>query len=182
MTDKEMKKLKDTLPKWRNGKAPVLTEEQKLLDKKLWCVEMINSILIYNGKENIMNNEYLKKYIEELGIEIVEELVNEQIKDFDKAVVLKDVVTDCEGLSYNSIIWADETISICVYRDTIKEHNCIDNLAEVVVTLSFFKQYFNEYQSMYFDDIDEFLNEYTADNTEDFYEYAMKNNAVIFVK
>lgn len=108
MTDKEMKKLKDTLPKWENGKPPVLTKEQKLLDRKLWCVEMINSILTYNGKENIMDNEYLKSYIEELGIETVEELVNEQVKDFDEAIVLENVHIDCDGLSYNSIIWADE--------------------------------------------------------------------------
>ena len=108
MTDKEMKKLKDTLPKWENGKPPVLTKEQKLLDRKLWCVEMINSILTYNGKENIMSNEYLKSYIEELGIETIEELVSEQIKDFEKAIVLENVHIDCEGLSYNSIIWADE--------------------------------------------------------------------------
>ena len=37
-----------------------------------------------------------------------------------------------------------ETIWICVYRDTIEEHNNNDNLTEVKVTMDFFKQYFNE--------------------------------------
>lgn len=108
MTGKEIEKLKDSLPKWENGKPPVLTEEQKRLDRELWCIEMINSILIYHGSRDIMNNEYLDKYIEELGVETVAKLVKEQIKDFKKATVLKNVCTDCEGLPYNSIIWADE--------------------------------------------------------------------------
>lgn len=108
MTDKEMKKLKDSLPKWKNGKPPVLTEEQMQLDKELWCIEMINSILIYHGKTDIMKNPYLSKYIAELGYKTVEKLVNEQIKDVEKAKILRNVHVDCDGLSYNSIIWADE--------------------------------------------------------------------------
>lgn len=108
MTGKEIEKLKDSLPKWKNGKPPILTAEQKQLNRELWCREMINSILIYHGKNNIINDVYLEKYIEELGIETVEKLVAEQVEDFDKAVVLKDVSRDYEGVSYNSIIWADE--------------------------------------------------------------------------
>ena len=108
MTGKEIERLKDRLPKWNNGKPPVLTAEQKQLDRELWCREMINSILIYHGKDNIMNSEYLKTYIEELGIETVEKLVREQVEDFKQAIVLTDVSKDYEGVSYNSIIWADE--------------------------------------------------------------------------
>lgn len=108
MTGKEIEKLKNSLPKWENGKPPVLTAEQKQIDRELWCREMINSILIYHGKANIINDEYLKKYIEELGIETVEKLVKEQVEDFEKATVLHDVSRDYEGVSYNSIIWADE--------------------------------------------------------------------------
>lgn len=108
MTEKEMEKLKATLPKWENGKSPVLTEEQKQLDKELWCIRMINSILIYDGKNNIMENHYLQKYIDELGRKTVEKLVENQIKDFEKATVLRNVSVDCDGISYNSIIWADE--------------------------------------------------------------------------
>ena len=108
MTDKELQKLKDSLPKWENGKAPTFTAEQEELDKKIWCIEMINSILIYNGKYNIMKNPYLKKHIDELGFDVVENLVNEQIKDVEEAKILRNVHRDCDGVSYNSIVWADE--------------------------------------------------------------------------
>lgn len=108
MTGKEIERMRNSMPKWENGKPPVLTAEQERIDRELWCREMINSILIYYGKNNIMNDRYLKDYIEELGIETVKRLVNEQIEDFEKATVLVDVHTDYEGLSYNSIIWADE--------------------------------------------------------------------------
>lgn len=71
---------------------------------------------------------------------------------------------------------------ICVYRDTIEEHDEINNLSYVCVTEDFAKQYFNECQKEYFKDFDEFMFEYTADNTQDFYEYAVKHNAVISIE
>lgn len=72
-----------------------------------------------------------------------------------------------------------ETTWICVYRDTIEEHDESRNLTEVLVTKDFVEQYFKDCQSGYFDSLEDFLNEYTADNTGDFYDYAMKHNAVI---
>jgi len=75
-----------------------------------------------------------------------------------------------------------KTFWICVYRDTIEKHNEDDNLAYIEVTKEFAEQYFKECQNEYFDNMEEFLDEYTADNTEDFYEYAKKHNAVIKVK
>lgn len=72
-----------------------------------------------------------------------------------------------------------ETIWICVYRDTVEEHDESENLTEIQATKEFAEQYFNECQNGYFDSMEEFLNEYTADHTEDFYSYAMKHNAVM---
>ena len=75
-----------------------------------------------------------------------------------------------------------ENIWICVYRDTIEEHDADENLTEVLVTKEFAEQYFNE---RYVEDgftFEDFLDEYTADWTEDFYEYAMERNAVIEIK
>lgn len=73
-----------------------------------------------------------------------------------------------------------EKIWICVYRDTIEEHNASTNLTEVLVTREFAEQYFKECnKGEYFRDLKDFLNGYTADDTQDFYEYAMKYNAVI---
>ena len=56
----------------------------------------------------IMNDRYLKDYIFELGFKRVKELVDEQIEDFEKAKVYKNVHVDFEGVVYNSIVWADE--------------------------------------------------------------------------
>lgn len=108
MTRKEIEAMQKTLPKWKDGKPPVLTLEQELLSESLSCRSMINSILCYHGSKDIMKNLYLQKYFETLGTITVAKLVNEQIEDFSKAKVLTNVYTDSEGLSYNSIIWADE--------------------------------------------------------------------------
>lgn len=73
----------------------------------------------------------------------------------------------------------NKTIWICVYRDTIEQHDDSNNLTDVEVTKEFAEQYFNEYQKEYYNSMEDFLSEYTADETEDFYGYAMKHNAVI---
>ena len=73
-----------------------------------------------------------------------------------------------------------EKIWICVYRDTIEEHDDNWNLTDVQVTMEFAEQYFKECNKKeYFKDLEDFLTEYTADDTEDFYWYATKHNAVI---
>ena len=74
-----------------------------------------------------------------------------------------------------------EKVLVCVYKDTIGKHDEVDNLAYVEVTMDFLKQYVKEQQDGFFKDVEEFLNEYTADNTEDFYEYAKEHGAVIGV-
>ena len=74
-----------------------------------------------------------------------------------------------------------ETVLVCVYRDTIEEHDEIDNLAYVEVTMDFLEQYVKEVVTD-FEGLEEFLDEYTADNTLGFYKYAMEHNAVISVE
>lgn len=71
---------------------------------------------------------------------------------------------------------------VCVYRDTIEEHDEINNLAYVEVTKDFLAKYVEERQNGLFEGLEEFFNEYTADNTEDFYEYAMAHGAVLAVE
>ena len=75
-----------------------------------------------------------------------------------------------------------KTICVCVYRDTIEEHDEVNNLSYVEVTTDFLAKYVKERQGEFFKDLEEFLNEYTADDTEDFYKYAMEHNAVISVE
>lgn len=75
-----------------------------------------------------------------------------------------------------------ENMWVLVYRDTIKEHDEVENLAEVQTTKEIVEQYLKECKQGIFKDMEEFLNEYIADDTQDFYEYAMKHNAVLAVE
>ena len=75
-----------------------------------------------------------------------------------------------------------KTVGICVYRDTIEEHDEVNNLSYVEVTINVLVQYVRERQSGLFKDLEKFLDEYTADDTEDFYEYAIEHKAVITVE
>lgn len=74
-----------------------------------------------------------------------------------------------------------ERVWVCVYRDTIEEHDEVDNLSYVWVETDFLNQYVKE-RNKGFESLEEFLNEYTADTTEDFYEYAMEHGAVIAIE
>lgn len=75
-----------------------------------------------------------------------------------------------------------EKIWICVYRDTIEEHDENNNLTEVLVTKEFAEQFYNTFTDEAkesFGSFENFLNEYTADDTEEFYKYAMEHDAII---
>ena len=77
-------------------------------------------------------------------------------------------------------------IWICVYRDTIEEHDASTNLSEILVTEDFAKQYFEECivpnceEEISFDTW--YNDEYTADETEDFYQYAKEHNAILDIE
>lgn len=75
-----------------------------------------------------------------------------------------------------------ENLQICVYKDTIVEHDESSNLSLVTVNKDFVVQYLKECKDGVFKDIEDFLDTYTADDTEDFYEYAVKHNAVVEVE
>ena len=88
-----------------------------------------------------------------------------------------------------------EQIWIYVYRDTFEEVDMsldsnFDNLAEILVTKKFAQSYFDdckknlywENKNLYWENLEEFLNDYTADDTQDFYEYAWRHNAIIEIK
>lgn len=74
---------------------------------------------------------------------------------------------------------------ICVYRDTIEEHENDWNLTDIEVTEEFAQQYFEECikeSDCEWKKYDDFIVNYTADDTEDFYEYAKKYNAILRMK
>ena len=75
-----------------------------------------------------------------------------------------------------------EIIEICVYKDTIMQHDESHNLSLVTVEKELVEQYLKERKNGMYTDVEAFLDEYTADDTEDFYEYALKHNGVIKVE
>ena len=115
MTDIQIEKLKQTI---RSKKVEDRTaEEKQLLDELSWR-GFINSCLIYGEEYHIVDKEgnlaikpdnrvysRYNMYIKPIGEERAMEIYREQKETFSKAKVLKNVATDSEGVSYNSVIW-----------------------------------------------------------------------------
>lgn len=125
MTDKQLdqarKQLREEMNSngfgWINGKYIKPSEEYKLRQEKLSCIDMINSILAYQGAgmtdaEAIMQMEerayhnYLAEYVELFGRDSVVDLIQNQIDSIDD--VKHCVFTDSEGVTYNSIVWRED--------------------------------------------------------------------------
>ena len=125
-------------------------------------------ILIRNEQENNLNlEELIAEALEEKGLYIL----GVQFGD-DLTEQYPDVVEDMEGIE----------IEVCVYRDTIEQHNESHNLSYVTVEKKLVEQYVKERKNGIYASLKEFLDEYTADDTEDFYEYAKQHNGVIKVE
>lgn len=118
MTQKEIDRARATLP--RRFEYKDWTEEQKCIDNELSCRDMVNSCLVYHG-ENFGwkcfweedewrwgDKSYAAPFVRALGRARVEEIFKEQIEDFRRATVHTSVYTDSDGITYNSIEWADE--------------------------------------------------------------------------
>lgn len=76
----------------------------------------------------------------------------------------------------------NENIWITVYKDTMDIYVDYDNLIDIKVTKEFVRQYFNECKKnsdCEWKTYEEFIDNFTADDTEDFYEYAKKHNAIL---
>ena len=80
------------------------------------CIGMLNSMIAYDWDrketarefldriEGTHTYEYIKRYVEEFGIDKVAELMQRQIDDIDRIAYAG---TDSDGIGYNSIIWKD---------------------------------------------------------------------------
>lgn len=124
MTDTELEREKQKL-RDSGGSMWKGTEEQRRQGTKLWCIEMINSIIAYTycygfpagftGEDFLKAEEkrhynYLEKYVEKLGRFEVSKLIEEQMNDVSK--IQRGVFTDNEGCSYNSIVWKQRGIAV----------------------------------------------------------------------
>lgn len=75
-----------------------------------------------------------------------------------------------------------KTVLITVYKDTIKRHNDDWNLTDIEVTEEFARKYFEECikeSDCEWKTYEAFIDNFTADDTEDFYKYARKHNAIL---
>lgn len=112
MTGKQIEAARRTLPPppWKNW-----TDAERTLYEELSCREMVNSCLCYGGIEDFWahhdwcsEGSYAARHVRALGRARVEEICKEQAEDMARARILRNVHTDSEGLSYNSIVWADD--------------------------------------------------------------------------
>ena len=121
MTDKQLEQKRKELQEemnakgfgWINGSYVEPPQEYKIKEKELGCINMINSILAYDWHndtaEEIMQKQekayknYLSPYIAVLGRAKVLDLIQEQINSIVR--INRNVATDSEGCSYNSIVW-----------------------------------------------------------------------------
>lgn len=124
MTQRQIKELQATLPKWENGKPPVLTREQEILSTELDIRDSMISCLCYGYDyfqttkaswyvNNLGSRGYDWDKLKALGVkhayQRVQQIWAEMKHDFKKhATVERNVHTDCEGLNYNTIHWNDE--------------------------------------------------------------------------
>lgn len=85
------------------------------IQQEIRCISMINSIICYhwNLKDSAKSlldweiggryHSYLQQYVDALGYDKVLTLMQKQMDDI--CDIKKNVYTDCEGVTYNSIIW-----------------------------------------------------------------------------
>ena len=152
----------------------------------LWCSPLVNFMNTPKIEINYsLEGTDIEYEVDKDGYLIVSSL-GMTIKSADKVA---------EGTNLNALALAmrdagiktlrknGNTIFICVYKDTITSHNDAENLSEIEVTDEFVKQYYEECiktsECEFRNSYDEFISNYTADDTEDFYEYAKKHNAII---
>lgn len=81
----------------------------------------------------------------------------------------------------------NNTINITVYRDTFEDFwnnpNMGDNnIADIIVSVDFAKQYWKENQAEYYKTFEDFYCNYTCDDTEDFYQYASERKAILDIE
>ena len=127
MTRKQLETIRDSLnQKYYGNKAYLpcnlempITDDDKQMYKELDCIEMINSCLTYGSDpfekinkwwygHGYCERSYMSDYEEALGEKRVRELYEMQVEEFSKATIYRNVHTDSEGMTYNSVSFVDD--------------------------------------------------------------------------
>lgn len=113
MNSKEIKEIKNLMfdnKEWKNinSSARKLYEEMNLREMIMSCLIYGNDIftsVCINACSKYYHRPYADEYIDILGYDRVMEIYNDQKEYFDtKCKVEKNVYTDYEGVTYNSLI------------------------------------------------------------------------------
>ena len=113
MNSKEIEEIKNLMfdnKEWKNinSSARKLYEEMSLREMIMSCLtygEDIFTSVCINACSKYYHRPYAEEYIDILGYDRVMEIYNDQKEYFDtKCRVEKNVYTDCEGITYNSLI------------------------------------------------------------------------------
>ena len=113
MNSKEIEEIKNLMLKnkeWENinSSARKLYAEMSLRNMIMSCLtygEDIFTSVCINACSKYYHRPYAEEYIDMLGYDRVMEIYNDQKEYFDtKCRVEKNVYTDCEGITYNSLI------------------------------------------------------------------------------
>ena len=81
-----------------------LTAEETLELDEIRCISMIHSCLVYGSDFFNGYTNYAENYAKTLGKEKVKEIYAKEVEFFNEhATVTKDVFTDTDGCSYNSV-------------------------------------------------------------------------------
>lgn len=112
----------------------VMNLKEGVYDNEANCIDMIHSIMAYYGPfkdgESLVSYEernykdYLKPYKDELGRDKVVELAQQQLDRPHR--VEKNVHTDSEGLSYNALIFLDESLKDEAKKNIPSKHRLSD--------------------------------------------------------
>lgn len=113
MNSKEIKEIRNLMfdnKEWKNinSSARKLYEEMSLREMIMSCLiygEDIFTSVCINACSKYYHRPYAEEYIDILGYDRVMEIYNDQKEYFDtKCKVEKNVYTDYEGVTYNSLI------------------------------------------------------------------------------
>ncbi len=126
-----LKDIGDPNPDDLIGIAKRLPAEQynefKKEQDRIDTISMIHSILIYTDsklwtEKYVMEDKYMQDYIKDLGEDTVRDIVNKEIADFkENATVQRDVYTDSEGVSYNSLDWKKKTEAVDIDKEEVQD-------------------------------------------------------------
>lgn len=81
------------------------------MDKIRNCYEMAESLITYgyaslDKPEDVLNSDYMSEYVKELGADTVVKIARAVADSI--ASIERDVYTDSEGCSYNSVKYKDD--------------------------------------------------------------------------